>query len=502
MKKDFFKECAWRVRWMLVALLCCCFAGCNDDDDKQQGLDTPYDPNQPVTVTNFSPEKAAYGEDIIIYGTNFGNDASIVNVTIGGKTANVIGVKSTAIYCVVPQSAYGTEVKVEITDGEGNVLASAVCESKEFSYSRQWLVTTEIGTHYETTLDEEEKDGPFNDCGTVSECWWFTWDPKSNFDVLYVTTDLQYYRKLDFGHKNEDGTYGYVTTMATRFDRVLAMDWTAESDTQHDRDMIYADNHSSDTKVANYLYTRASGFTDEHLLGGETGYARGVNSIMVHLNGEMYYSRYRAGDVWRYDFETDTAEQIFVLPHAGLAAFMVLHPTGNYAYILMKEQNYIMRMDYDWNNHTFTTPYVICGDAGGSSGYTESGVGTQVRLNNPIQGVFVKNPDYEGDSDEYDFYFCDKENHRICILTPTTRVTTFAGRGNNSTYGYNNGSLRTQALFHGPACIAYDEKRTCFYVGDRSNKVVRTIRLEQEGDTVDEDDGSSDEETEDGGTTE
>ena len=164
-----------------------------------------------------------------------------------------------------------------------------------------------------------------------------------------------------------------------------------------------------------------------------------------------------------------------------VAAMMVMHPTGNYAYIMMREQHYIMRMDYDWENNTFTTPYVICGDVG-HAGYTE-GVGTRVQLNQPNQGVFVKNPDYAGESDEYDFYFCDKENHVIRILTPTGRVTTWAGRGNNQTYGFNDGDLRTQALFHGPGAIAYDEKRQCFYVSDRSNKVIRTIRLEQATDS-------------------
>lgn len=501
MKMNPFKERAWRVRWMLVALLCCCFAGCSDDDDNQ-GLETPYDPNLPVTVTDFSPEEASYGEDIIIYGTNFGNDASKVKVTIGGKTAKVVGVKSTAIYCVVPQSAYGTEIQVEVTDGGENVLASAVCESKQFSYERQWLVSTEIGTHYETTQDEEEKDGPFNDCGIVSEVWWFSWDPLSNFDVLYATTDKGFYRKLDFAHENEDGTFGWVSTHQTRFDRVLAMTWTVDDAC----DMIYAYNHSNDNLPANYLYTRASEFTDERQLGGN---ARGVNTLVVHPlseKHEMYFTRYRAGDVWRYDFETNEQEQIFVLPHAGLSAFMVIHPTGNYAYILMKEKHYIMRTDYDWENQTFTTPYAICGDPGGAVGFTESGVGTRVRLNQPIQGVFVKNPDYAGNSDEYDFYFCDKENHRICILTPTGRVTTFAGRGNNQSSGYNDGALRTQALFKGPACIAYDEKRNCFYVGDRSNKVIRTIRLEQaadvEGTETDEGGEETTETSDEGGTTE
>ena len=167
MSKNIFKERALRIRWMLMALLCCCFTGCSDDDEG--GTAAPYDPNQPVTVTDFSPKSAAYGEDIVIYGTNFGNDVSRVKVTIGGKNAKVIGVKNTIMYCVVPQSAYGNEIQVEITDGGENILASAVCESAEFTYAKSWLVTTEIGTHYETSNDEMEIDGRVCQRGDTSQ---------------------------------------------------------------------------------------------------------------------------------------------------------------------------------------------------------------------------------------------------------------------------------------------------------------------------------------------
>lgn len=109
---------------------------------------------------------------------------------------------------------------------------------------------------------------------------------------------------------------------------------------------------------------------------------------------------------------------------------MVLHPSGDYAYLLEYDKHFIMRTDYDRVNKTFKIPYTICG-ASGTSGYAD-GIGTNARLNNPVQGVFVKNPDYEqSGGDQYDFYFCDRSNHAIRILTPMGRVSTYAGRGNN-----------------------------------------------------------------------
>lgn len=39
-------------------------------------------------------------------------------------------------------------------------------------------------------------------------------------------------------------------------------------------------------------------------------------------------------------------------------------------------------------------------------------------MNNPCQGVFVKNPDYTGE-EEYDFYFVDRLN--FCVRKVTLR---------------------------------------------------------------------------------
>jgi hypothetical protein len=44
------------------------------------------------------------------------------------------------------------------------------------------------------------------------------------------------------------------------------------------------------------------------------------------------------------------------------------------------------------------------------------GIGTSARFNTPYQGVFVKNPEYAGQEDEYDFILCDKMGLFYLIL--------------------------------------------------------------------------------------
>lgn len=460
------KNCYWKSRhgylcstMLVLVTFCLCFVGCKDDDE-QGGT---FDPDKPVVITDFMPKEGGFGSNLILYGDNFGNDISKIKVIIGGKDAKVVNVNNQSLYCVIPAKSYEGDIQVSVLDDNGEAIAHCEAEGN-FKYEKKWLVSTFLGTRYEVSSDFLEKEGPFNDCGGFGNVFWFSFDPASKFDRLYFTTEGTNCRVIDFEKE-------YVSYFPTGFDKVTVMSWTDDEK----QDMIISHNHSSDTKIGNYLFSRESDFTQKESIGG---YARGVNGTMVHPeNGELYYSRFRAGDVWRHDFETGEDKLAFVNPYSGVAIYLVTHPTGKYAYMLEQEKYYIMRTDYDWDKKTFTTPYTICGQAD-KWGY-EDGVGTKALLNRPIQGVFVKNPDYAGQDDEYDFYFCDKNNHAVRKLTPQGRVSTFAGRGNNGISGYANGDLRKEARFNEPRAITYDEKRECFYIGDGLNKVIRKIAKEE-----------------------
>ena len=108
------------------------------------------------------------------------------------------------------------------------------------------------------------------------------------------------------------------------------------------------------------------------------------------------------------------------MPYGSLDLFVAIHPKGYYMYIMVRNKHVIYRADYDFDEKTFTTPYLVCGKYD-DKGITD-GVGGNVRMNEPQQGCFVKNEEYTGQKDEYDFYFVDKQNHCVRTLTPTGRV--------------------------------------------------------------------------------
>jgi DNA-binding beta-propeller fold protein YncE len=445
-------------------------SGCSDDNEEQPVV---YDPLQPVSITDFIPGKGGSGQRLVLYGNNFGNDTSIIDVFIGGKEAKVVGVNGRSLYCIVPSGAFEGDIELHIGSGEN---PKVIVSEESFNYERKTVVTTLAG--YENENGEYQTvDGPFDDCGGFANPSWLTFDPE-NPDMLYVGQDGGNVRLLNFRDS-------MVTTPITRgmgnWDRIRTIDWTIDG-----QYMIIANDQGGENDISTSILSRANSFQDPQAL---TRY-RQCNGGSIHpVNGELYFNSYEKGQFYRYDmgryFDGEIGvkdyEELFKIQDNGWEFNIRIHPTGNYAYIVVINQHYILRTDYNWETESFTAPYLVCGEAR-SPGWVD-GVGSKARLRNPYQGVFVKNPDYEGKDDEYDFYFTEQHNHDIRILTPEGKVTTFAGRGssslNDNPYGYVDGDLRKEARFDQPKGLAYDEVNKVFYVGDAENRRIRKIGLEE-----------------------
>lgn len=91
---------------------------CNDNKESSGS----YDPNQPVTISYFSPDTGRVAEKVIIQGNNFGTDKSAVSVLFTDNTgrenkAAIIGVNNQTIYCIAPRQAEGyNTISVKVND--------------------------------------------------------------------------------------------------------------------------------------------------------------------------------------------------------------------------------------------------------------------------------------------------------------------------------------------------------------------------------------------------
>ena len=442
------------------------FGSCKDDNDDSKA---EYDQSKATTVTKLSPESGGAGTRLILNGENFGNDVSRIKATIGGKNAKVVSAHGTSIYILVPPKAFKGDIVLTMLDADGNELKS-VKSDINFDYQRKMMVTTLLG-HVTPDGRVDEKDGPFDDCGAIKKVSWLSFDPKNPNHLYMIGDHGGAFRLIDFEKK-------YIKTILGNgergLDRMRSIAWTADTN----RDMVIATDRG-ESDQANTLLTRSSNFRETEVLFT----AASCNGSDIHpVNGELYYSYWVMGTISRYDFKTKQKEVIFTIQDRGSSFYFQIHPTGDYAYIASQDKHSIFRTDYDYANKTFKTPYLVCGKYG--AGGWADGLGTRARLQDPTQGVFVKNEEYAGDKDEYDFYFCDAYSHSIRTLTPNGKVTTYAGRGstaiNNNKWGYVDGDLRLEARFNQPRGIAYDEVNKIFYIGDDDNHRIRMISQEVE----------------------
>ena len=345
------------VCWITVALTFF-FVSCKDDAvDKPE---KPYDPSRSVEITDFSPKSGGAFEQMIIYGSNFGNDASMIHLTIGGEEANVIGVKNNILYCLIPRQA--DEGSVEIQIGEGDNLSAVATIDQKLEYIKRTLVSTLCGE-----VDEEGeydiKDGSFEDCGGFLSPTWMTFDPK-NPNLIYILQDTNDgggdVRLLDVDAET-------VSTPITRamgnWNRMRTLDFTVDGEY-----MIIGNDQGNENGISTSLLSRANYFTDPQIL---TSYKQ-CNGAAIHpINGELYFNSYEKGQFYRFDLDTYFSrgldvkdyDELFKIQDNSWEFNIRIHPSGDYAYIVVINQHYILRTDYNWETMRFTSPYVVCGEA-------------------------------------------------------------------------------------------------------------------------------------------
>lgn len=544
------------IRTMLVGLLACSMMSCDNNLEIEiiEVKGDPHDPSKAIKVTDWSPREGGSGQQMVIYGENFGNDPSIIKVAVGGNEAVVISAVGNAIYCTVP-SKPATDVAPDFNGTEDEVIPEAdadVAPAQEeevpagfsltvavgaqgtmkvasvedaFSYKKVWRVGTLLGKVNDKN-ELEVKDGPFDDCGNFDWPQMFAVDPL-NENHLYVSKDGGDVRLIDF---ENEYVYTIIKGNTTPNNRIRSVSFCPTNILKRRQDgsikELYPDfelePYPADGDVGAYdlilshdtwtasnptvtLYRRNRGGSysaaDEF---GETGYTIGeqafknsdrivvatgitCNGAYVHpYSGSLFYNSYSTAEMFKMDAlrifdgkEDRKGESQYKFGESGWEFNNVCHPDGLYMVMCMINRGWIGKSVYNRVNDTFAAGMGYVGsDAvmglGGGAGYVDD-IGLSARCSGPRQAIFVYNEAYEGNEDKYDMYFTDSNNHCIRKVTPQGIVTTFAGRGNNGTWGYADGLAREEAQFNAPQAIAYNAARNEFYIGDGGNKRIRVI---------------------------
>ena len=519
----------------------------------------PYDPAQPVTITSFVPTSGGVGQQLVLHGSNFGNDVSQLHLTIGGKDAVIASVKSEALYCFVPSGAFTGEIVLTVGEGAS---AKTVQAPGKFDYQRKMVVGNLCG-YINERGEAPWIDGPFETTTGFKNDGVMQFSPY-NHDQLFVLYDKEpRLGENQHGIQLVDLKERTVTTIINismfNNERMRTIDFAVDPFAYEEHGLLYQTGEdelgnptyyatpeweakaspkqmsyrehlivSVDQYDANFR-APAVWIVDRNVATGEFDNSsphrliacyNQCNGASLHPNGELYFSSYTQGEILRLDMDqywatlpldggaswdpyaidnTAAFERLIKVQDNSYECQIDIHPTGQYAYIVVINRNYILRTDYNEKTKRFSTPYVIAGQLG-VEGF-DDGVGQSATMRRPYQGTFVKNDQYEAANygDIYDFYFCDSRNDAIRYLTPDGIVTTYAGGSANThadglTNGSENGELRDVARFSRPTGLVNDvhkdkitgENTLIFYILDTNNAKLRTITMEEDEDMTEE----------------
>ena len=539
------------------------FTGCDSSTTAEDYVGVqvtdPYDPAQPVTITSFVPTSGGVGQQLVLHGSNFGNDVSQLHLTIGGKDAVIASVKSEALYCFVPSGAFTGEIVLTVGEGAS---AKTVQAPGKFDYQRKMVVGNLCG-YINERGEAPWIDGPFETTTGFKNDGVMQFSPY-NHDQLFVLYDKEpRLGENQHGIQLVDLKERTVTTIINismfNNERMRTIDFAVDPFAYEEHGLLYQTGEdelgnptyyatpeweakaspkqmsyrehlivSVDQYDANFR-APAVWIVDRNVATGEFDNSsphrliacyNQCNGASLHPNGELYFSSYTQGEILRLDMDqywatlpldggaswdpyaidnTAAFERLIKVQDNSYECQIDIHPTGQYAYIVVINRNYILRTDYNEKTKRFSTPYVIAGQLG-VEGF-DDGVGQSATMRRPYQGTFVKNDQYEAANygDIYDFYFCDSRNDAIRYLTPDGIVTTYAGGSANThadglTNGSENGELRDVARFSRPTGLVNDvhkdkitgENTLIFYILDTNNAKLRTITMEEDEDMTEE----------------
>ncbi|MCH3995781.1 MAG: IPT/TIG domain-containing protein [Prevotella sp.] len=460
----------------LVCLFGLLLYGCSDSNDV-----TGYNPNNPVTFTDFTPTEGGVRTRLFINGSNLETDVSKIAITIGGKSAKVIGSSGKTIYCMVPMRAYGDTVIVNFLNDQGDTVVKHVFP-KLFNYKAQTSVGTLIRQVDEKGNSKGDIYGPF-DSASVNSVDYMVFQEKEGEKSVYLSGWGTGIHKLDLVNK----TYSLV--LPKKYNEMRSFTFTDDGDTLlipddngqatgADRPNIYYALHSENFQRLRPYHNGPCSFTICSHPGDHTVFYQTYSHGGVYkVNGTYNPSTGKYSDKLLFNLTN------FLIASDGVKENFIVHPSGKYMYIVGPDMHAILRSNYNEKTKEFEYPTIVCGSAS-ASGYAE-GVGTAARLSYlMVEGVFVKNQEYvkEGKEDQYDFYLADSYNDCIRKITPEGATSLIAGRANINkdgyTYGYVDGDPIKEARLWQPRGIAYDPETGTFYFAESNNHDVRYITTE------------------------
>ena len=433
-KNTLRKKEHWGILLLLMSLALC--FSCKDDDQTGE-----YNPANPVTFEHFSPEKGGSTTQLVITGSNFGNDTTLVKVKIGNRMAKVVGVSPTKIYAVVRARSVDEsgETPISVTVGENE----AYTFEKKFNYELTQMVSTLAGSGAE---GQEDSDAPTK--ATFKDVCYLLIDKDGTIYILEENNSL---RKLE--------TSGKVSTVfASTGYRKRAMDFSLTGDT-----ILMARDDNMENPAIHYMLR-------DDAFGRPRSYIRGLtqqcNTVSVNpVDGYVFWNQFGDGTMYYCPLlNSDKYKKINgIHSDNSFETYSCWSKDGRTFARILRNKHVIYKRTYDPVKHEFVGDEILWAGKYEKAEFA-NGIGEEARFNQPCQGVF----DEDGN-----LYVADRDNNCIRKITQEGNVTIYAG---NRAEGLVNG-LPLKSSFRRPEGLTRS-KDGVIYVADHDNHVIRKIVVE------------------------
>ncbi|KAA6342739.1 hypothetical protein EZS27_009542 [termite gut metagenome] len=424
---------------LAVSVLMVFFVACGE----KENTGTVYDPTQPIELTSFQPDSGRISEMVLLDGSNFGSDPSLIKVYFNSKEAKVINSTGTRILVLVPRLPGDTcTLSVEV-DGHKKAY------SGYFLYKIAASVTTLAGNGTNalvtTSLDKSQlrpvyigADKDFNIFVTHENTTLLRINEAENSITVVATNDQ--------GFNHRCPVYTNPVTNILQFG----------AENERDRFLFCDPKENWTPKMRFILEWDVNGFS--------------LPATIIHYHclyceaDGCYYTRYNSGEIVRIDPGTWKATVIGMTP-SGIAYGMVFHPLDKT----------VLWMGYD--SGAGDVSHSICTfDVTDPGSFTKlSGATNGGFRDGPIEVSQFKQPRQINFDADGNLYVGDSGNHCIRMInTKTMMVETIIGIP--GTAGFKDGA-KEDALFNTVHGIVIDADGI-IYVSDFSNNRVRRIAIE------------------------
>ncbi len=441
------------------AAICVAAVSCSD---KEGGA--MYDPNAPVTVTDFYPDSGGVATQIILNGSNFGTDLNEIQVYFNKKKAAVIGSLGDKLYVITPRrpgddmpddgDPEHDQVEIAVQVGEQRAVYD-----KKFNYRIQTLVSTLCGRPGTTeskvgTLGETEFKGDVNYLAVDAE------------DNLFVATGSWYGENRLFMVSKETNQSSIIIDNAGQamLNQPCVIDHGEGLVLPTDDGNTYWMVHSSDfwqPKRRDYMAAEA-----EDIDKVRTEYKHSF--AYCELDGLFYCRKKYASN---YFLKIDAATGKAWVVDTGnndlkgeSDCFMTFSPKDPKKLYMALTNVHCIAVFEDITDPTREGNFKIYAGMNGKPGHAD-GLAADAQFNNPRQVVL---------DEEENLYVADSGNNCIRKITPEGVVSTVIGIPGKS--GYKDGTPDV-ALFDEPYGMAIDSEGI-IYVADKHNLCVRELSIE------------------------